>query len=160
MDKIEVLSQISEKAFLAEQERAKNLTDKSEKYISAIAIIIGFQLLDINTLKIKSLDDLYNLLAIIGLFALVVAFVTAFTSNRLYTYHSYPAADQYRSIFENNQVDEVSAKTAFLKMYWKLLDINIPLNDNRAKLLKVSANLITIGFLLMVTRYIVQIIIK
>lgn len=160
MDKLETVFQISEKAFLAEQERAKNLTDKSEKYISAIAVIVGFQLLDLNTLTITTCKNLHNWLAIIGLLALAAAFVTAFTSNRLYTYHSYPASDQYRSTFENGQVDEIGAQTAFLRMYWKLLDTNIPLNDNRANLLKISANLITIGFVLIVIRYIIESLIK
>ena len=54
MDKLETVYQISEKAFQAEQERMKNLTDKAEKYISAIAVIIGFQLFDFDNLKLSA----------------------------------------------------------------------------------------------------------
>lgn len=160
MDKLETVFQISEKAFLAEQERAKNLTDKSEKYISAIAVIIGFQLLDMNSLILDAGKNCYNWLGILGLILLGIAFVMAFTSNRIYVYHSYPTSDQYLSILENTQMDDTLTKVSFTKMYWKLLDINTPLNNTRAKLLSSSANLITAGFMLIVIRYILDYFIK
>ncbi|NWG08440.1 MAG: hypothetical protein HXY35_17315 [Chloroflexi bacterium] len=156
MPKLDTIYQVSEKAFQNEQERMKNLTDKSEKYVGAIAVIIGFQLLDIDKLKLSGNSACYNWLAVIGLIFLGIAFVSAVISNRVQNYHSYPAGEKFLEILDDDKIDDASATTALTTMYLTALDINRSLNHNRAKLLSLSGNLIALGFTLIVIRYILE----
>ena len=156
MTKLDTMLQLTEKAFEAEQERMKNLTDKSEKYVAVIVAIIGFQLLDLHSLNLTGIEAYYNLLAVLGLVSLGVAFAITLISNRIQTYDSYASADQYETLLENKQYDDDGVKMSFAKMYIAALKKNQSINDNRSKLLSLGSNLITIGFILIVVRYILE----
>ena len=88
--------------------------------------------------------------------SLGAALVTALASNRIHNYLSYPAGKSFLDILDNEKVDNASAQTSLTRMYLSALDTNMVLNDNRAKLLAASGNLITIGFALIVIRYVLE----
>src|SRR5215216_6007283 len=46
--KVALIAQESEKSFQAEQARSDKLTEKAEKYIAAIALVVGFNLIQLD----------------------------------------------------------------------------------------------------------------
>lgn len=148
MSKVDLVFQESEKAFLAEIGRGERITDKAEKYIGAIAIIIGFKLIDLDSLKFSGQNSqaLASWIAVVSFLVLGLSLVQALLSRRVLRYYSYPRGEKLIEDLRSDELDNDMAKVKIAKMYLTARERNALINDNRAKLLSVSGILIVIGF--------------
>jgi hypothetical protein len=155
MSKIDLILQESEKAFLAESERGKTLTEKAEKYIAAIGLVVGFQLININRSYLWSSwqSAISSSLAIVAFLTLGFSLVLALLSRRVYKYYSYPRGTTIIDELKNNEITDEAAKIKVAKMYFEAHDKNAEINDKRAKYLSIVGVLIVLGFVLAVASY-------
>jgi hypothetical protein len=159
MSKMDFAVQVCEKAFLAENERKKNLDDKADKFIAAVAVIIGFQLLDLKSVTFPELAQatLYSWLPIATLSALGISLFSALISRLFQNYHSYPRAPKFPQLtqmVDDPNIGEEEAKEAMAHMYLDAHQINAGSNDRKALYLFLSGTFLLIGFLLAVTSYV------
>jgi hypothetical protein len=159
ISKMDFVVQISEKAFLAESDRKKSLDDKADKFTSAIAVVLGFQLLDLKTVTFPGIAQatLYNWFSIATLTVLGVSLFFALISRRMQGYNSYPRGPKFPQLtqmLEDSSIKEEIAKSAMAHMYLEAHEINGHFNDRRARYLSYSGTLLLIGFLLAVSSYV------
>jgi hypothetical protein len=150
--KIDIILNESEKAFLAETTRAEKLTDKAEKYLTAIALIIGFNLIDFDRITIDGATNeiLSGVFAISGFVMLGAALVLALLTLRVLQYGSYPRGETLIDDLKDKEITDDMAKIKLAKMYLGARDKNAQTNDRRARLLSWSGTLLVVGFVLAV----------
>jgi hypothetical protein len=152
VQKIEIIARESEKAFLSEIERGKRLTDKAEKFIGAAALVIGLKIFDLHDLEgaSKALGGagMSVRLEFLGFMLLGGALVLASLSRRIQDHASYPRGQALIDDLKSDQVSDDEAAIKVAKMYLDLHDQNAGVNDQRARLLAFSGNLLVSGFLL------------
>ena len=158
MSKLDMVIQESEKAFLAEGARGERLTDKAEKYIAAVALVVGLQLIDLNRSGMWSnwKVGLSSLLAIVALLALCSSLVLALLSRRVRGYLSYPRGTVIIDELKDSNVTDDVAKVKFARMYLTAHDKNAEINDKRAKQLSIVGVVIVIGFMLAVASHLIS----
>ena len=157
MSKVDLIMQESEKAFKAEVSRSETLTNKAEKYIAAVGLVVGFQLIDLNRLYFGSIwkQGLLDFLPLLAFFTLGAALVFALISRRVLNYLSYPRGETIINELKDNNINEDAAKIKIAKMYLTAHDKNAGINDQRAKYLSIVGVLIVIGFVLAVASHLI-----
>ena len=152
MEKIDIILQESEKAFLAESERRDNLTSKAEKYISAGAVVMGFRFIDIQG---AAQITFCMILAILSFILLGVSLFFSILGMQVRQYDSYPQGKKFAlGLKEDISTDMV--KIEMIDMYLSAQDTNAHLNNKRAKRLSYSGIFLAIGFLLAVISYLLE----
>ncbi len=159
MNKIEIITRESEKAFLAEIGRGERLTDKAEKFVGAVALIIGLKVFNLDGTILNRLG-LAGFLALLSFILLGGALVLASLSRRVLEYASYPRGLTLIDDLKGDSVSDDAASIKVAKMYLNLYDHNARLNDRRAKLLALSGILLVAGFLLAVSSHLTFIVFK
>lgn len=157
MNKEDLILQHSEKSFSAEEARTKELDDKAEKVVAAIAVVSGFHLVDVGRLAFAGSPQavLSSWIAVSALAVLGVALVFTLLSRRVQDYVSYPRGLKLIDDLRCEGIDAEASKLLVGRMYLRAHDRNAALNDNRAKMLSMGGNLLVVGFLLAVASLIV-----
>ena len=155
MDKTDLIVQQSEKAFLQERARADKLIAAAEKYIAAVAVIIGFKLLDIENLSLTGSwqQIVHGWLTVLALLTLGTALLLTFWSMRVFKYYAFPRGTKLIDELKDPGISDEAAKIKVARMYLSAHDTNAQINDRRARLLSVSSALLVAGFLLTVIGY-------
>ncbi len=146
--KIDTILKESEKAFLAEATRKDKLTDKAEKYLAALALIVGFNLVDFERVTLTgTASEVLSGLFAIGAFAMLgITLVLALLTLRVFEYASYPRGETLIDELKDEAITDDIAKVKLAKMYLGAYDNNARINDRRARLLSWSGVLLVIGF--------------
>jgi hypothetical protein len=147
MDQADFIVSECEKTFAAENARGDKLTDKAEKHIAAVVIVIGLQLVTLNDLKIErgAAEVAYVVLALVAIGALGAALLSAVLSRRVSGYEGYPRNFDLIGHLESHT--EPEAKLLMGRMYLDVFDNNARINDSRAGWLRWSEWLFVIGLL-------------
>ena len=155
--KIDTILKESEKAFLAEAARKDKLTDKAEKYLAALALIVGFNLIDFSRVTLSgATNEVLSSMFAIGAFGMLgIALVLALLTLRVLKYASYPRGETLIDELKDEKITDDMARIKLAKMYLSAYDNNARINDQRAKLLSWSSALLVIGFVLAVIRQVV-----
>ena len=153
--KIDILLTLSTKAFEAEWERTDRLTGRAEKYLGAVAVVIGFGLVNADDV-FSSARALYGSpsgwLGVATLLALLVAFLTALLALGTRDYWSYPDGETIVVSVARSE-DDQSAAMEIVRMYFAAHKENALINARRATLIRLSGGALVLGFLLaIVTR--------
>lgn len=150
----------SEKAFLDESARREALTSKAEKYISAVVIVIGFGVIELEPLKQYELGKqigaplfCYTFWSVLAFILLGASLILAFMSMQVRKYVTYPSG---QTLFEHLKgKDESDAKLIMATTYLEIRDKNAKLNTNRAHLLFYSGLLLIIGFVVVIITHLI-----
>lgn len=150
--KIDIILKESEKAFLAEATRKDKLTDKAEQYLAAVALIVGFNLIDFErvTLSGRANEVLSSLFAIGAFGMLGIVLILALLTLRVLEYASYPRGETLIDELKDEEITDNMARIKLAKMYLGAHNHNARINDKRAKLLSWSSVLLVVGFVLAV----------
>ena len=143
----------SEKASNAELSRKDALTQKAEKYLTAVGILTGFylaQLLPTDSPAVpKSLA--YPALLLGALVLLAAALSSMLLALRVQKYLSYPSGDELLRKVGAPEVTPNAARIIILRTYCKARDVNAGINDQRAYLLALGGAFLTAAFILAAT---------
>lgn len=138
------------KAFNSEKSRYDKLSNKAEQYIAFIAIIIGFNLIDINRLN---LDKNFKTISTISVFSvlafilLVIGLIFSILAVRVMNYSSYPRGQVLIDELKSSDIDIDIAKIKLAKMYLTAFNQNAAINDKRANLLSWVSVFVVSGFI-------------
>jgi hypothetical protein len=156
MDKLDIIIPVCEKAFLAEDTRKKNLDDKADKFISAVAVVMGFQLLDPSHLTLVGIMHaaIYSWLAVCSLLTLGISLLLSLLSRRIQSYYTYADSKEFEQLIHGKKYNENDVKMEIFNMYCNARDNSAKCNDGRATLLVFSGYLLLIGFILAVASYV------
>ena len=155
MNKVELVLQESEKAFLLEKTRAAKLGEAAEKLIGAVAVVVGFQLIEFDHLALSGdwQEALHNWIAVGAFIALGGSLVLTLLSMRVQEYYSYPRGTELIDELKAESITDEVAMIKIARMYLTLHDKNARVNDERAKLVYFSGILLVTGFGLAVASY-------
>ena len=157
MSKIELILQESEKAFLQERIRADKLGGAAEKLIGAVAVIVGFHLIETDQLTLTGnwQQVAQGWLAVSALVALMVSLLLALLSMQVQKYYSYPRGTTIIDQLKDDLVSDQAANIKIARMYLKAHDNNARINDKRAKLVFYSLAMLVIGLICAIISYFV-----
>jgi len=152
MSKIDLVYQVSEKAFNAERDREEVLTDKAEKYIAAVVIIIGFKLINLDNLDLFGSNGsmLSSWISFLSFIVLGISLVYSLLSRRIWPFQSYSRGESLIEELRSDHINDEMAKISVAKMYLHVRECNAKINDRRARMLSVSAVLMVVGFIMAV----------
>ena len=152
MSKQDIVLYHVEKAFSTEQTRLKNLDDKADKFIAAISVVMGFQLIDLKALTLKGTSEavLSTWISIASLSALGFALAFELLARRVRNYGGYPRGTYIHDQVMDSDTNEEDAKLQVAAIYVKAHDQNALLSDGRARWLSICGWLLLIGFMLAV----------
>jgi hypothetical protein len=148
MKKVDFVFQECEKAFLTEMRRTEHLTDRAERYIAVIVVVVGFKFVDIDNHALSGTHSqgLVNFLAIAGFVILGISLIQAIISRRVFGYLSYPRGDVLIEELKPDEINCDMAKIKVAKMYLNARECNAVINDGRAKTLSLCGVFIVAGF--------------
>jgi len=157
-NKIDVIYSESEKAHASEKNRYDKLSNKAEQYIASIAIIIGFNLIDLDRIVIGNSIDTkpINLFSIIAFLLLGIGLVLSLFALRIMNYSSYPRGEVLIDELKGEEINGDIAKIKIAKMYLSAFNENAKINDRRANLLSWVTLFIVSGFVFAVVSQIVS----
>lgn len=139
MSKLEIITQIAIKALENESTRVDNLTRKAEKFITVVAIVMGFQIIDLKNVVLSGVwyEVLPSWLAVSALVMLGVALVTSLSGLRVRGYVSYPKSKDLLNnlLMKVNNFPDNKMSEEIVKMCLNVTDKNSNINNKRAKLL-------------------------
>lgn len=155
MSKIDLILQESEKAFIQERIRADKLWGASEKLIGAVAVIMGFHLIEIDRLTLTGnwRQVAQGWLAICAIVALMLALFLALLSMQVQKYYSYPRGTTLIDDLKDDSITDQAAMIKIARMYLKAHDNNARINDKRARLVFYSLIMLVTGLLFAVFSY-------
>jgi hypothetical protein len=157
MDKIDVIVQESEKAFLQERARADRIFGAAEKIVGAVAVVIGFQLIRMDQLTLSGSwpQALHGWLAIGALLELGISLTFAFLSMQVQKYYSYPRGTTLIDELKDASITYEVARIKIARMYLSAYDANAHINDKRAKILSYSGAMLVVGLVFAVISYLI-----
>ncbi len=160
MEKVDLIVHVSEEAFFQERARADKHSAAAEKFVGAVAVIIGFQLIKTDQLTLSGSwqQVVHGWLAIIALLALGISLVLTLLSMRVRNYYSYPRGTTLIDELKDDSITDQVAKIKIARMYLSAVDINARINDQRAKLLSFSGAMLFAGLLLAVISFLTKIV--
>jgi hypothetical protein len=148
--KVDLLLAQSTKAFEAEWERADRLTGRAERYLGAIAVVVGFGLVNIEDV-LGSEGPIGGMasgwLGGASFLALLAAFLLALLALGTRDYWSYPGGETMVVNVAESE-DYRSAVMEIVKMYFAAQEENSLINTRRAALIRWSGSALVLGFLL------------
>ncbi len=146
--KVDLLFEQSRRALDNESQRSERLTAKSEVYLLATTVFVGFGLIELP--KPLEFNDASGWLSICAFALLFVAFVMCLAALRTRPYCSYPKLEDASAAISDEAIDVTGAKAILTKTYSKALLKNQTINSGRAHTLAWVGLLIVTGFLLAV----------
>jgi len=157
MDKIDLILQESEKAYQQDRTRAKSLGKAAEKLIGAVAVIMGFHLIEIERLSLFGAwqPAIHGWFSIIALLALGSSLCLSLISMQTWKYYAYPRGTTLIDELKDDSVSDEGAKIKVSCMYLEAHDINAGINDKRARLVFASGLVLVSGLVLIVIGYVV-----
>lgn len=155
MEKVDVVFEQSEKVFYDETQRAERMRDLAEKMIAAVAVVVGFQLIEIDSLLLVSTwqETLRAGLAICALTTLSTSLVLAFLGMQIGESYGPPRGMALINELKDSALTDDMAKIMIAKMYLEAYEINGGINDRRARRLVLGCTLLIVGFILAVASY-------
>lgn len=163
MTKVELVLQESQRAFEVEWRRSESLTTKAEKYLVAVGLVIGFELIRLPPmLELTSTMHVAvaGYLALISILMLFLSFLYCLISLRTRPYLAYPRGETLINELKEEAINDDDAKIKVAKMYIAARDKNASINDSRAILLTRAGIILTGAFVLAVTSYLAMSLIK
>ena len=148
MDRVDVIAEVSEKAFNAENERGRQIGEKAQKYIAAVAILVGFKIFNSAPLALtggprEAVSAWLTLVAFL-VFGLSLAFILL--SLRVRNYHTYARGSVLFEELKGIDVTYEIAKIKVARMYLEAQEINATINNQRARMLSIGGFLLLTGF--------------
>lgn len=155
MNKVDLVFQESAKAFYDEWKRTERLRNLGEKLVAAVAIVVGFHLIEIETLVLAGAwqQAVRSWLALCALLALSISLALTFSGMRIGRFRGRPRGTTLIDAVKDEAVTDAMAKIKITKMYLDCRDTNAEVNDKRARLLLFSGTLLVAGFLLALASY-------
>ena len=149
-DKLDVLLTICSDAFQAEAEVMDRLSDRAEKYLAAIGVILGFHIIELGQFSFSghAVRIACSIGAVVGLCLLLVALVMALISMRVRGYPTFPKSNYLQLLAAAGTDDQ--AKRSAAKVYLDLRDAILAVNEKRASTVRISGGILAIGFLMSV----------
>lgn len=156
MGKLDLIFDESAKAFYDEWERTERLRNLGEKVVAAVAVVVGFHLIEIENVALAGawLETLRSWLAVCALLALGVSLVLALLSMRIGAFVGRPRGMTLIDELRDPEITDEAAKVKIAKMYLQATEINARINDRRGRLLLFSSVLLVMGFILGVGSYV------
>jgi hypothetical protein len=157
LDKNDLILQESEKAFCSEAGRRERLTGKAEKYIGAVAVVIGFRLIELHpkTTLANIQGEYYLIFSIFSFLLLGASLILSLLGMQVKGYVSYPRGTELIDKLEGDSISDDEAKKAIASMYLRAHETNARLNDKKAKHLSYGGMLLVIGFLIAIMSYLI-----
>jgi len=147
-DKLDTLIAFSGEAFSAENEAIDRLTTTSEKYLTAIGVILGFHVVEMKDLKFSGDGAAVacSYVVSLGVLLVLIALVAALWSIRVRSYPTYPRTEDLLAL-DDALIDDDTVKRSLIDVYLRLRDGIRQTNERRAGLIQLAGYLLTAGFL-------------
>jgi hypothetical protein len=155
MNKITIVKEAAEKAMSAENDRTRHLLGRAEKFIAGTIIVTGFQLLNIATL-LGSSSQWAKVSFYLALTALSLSLFFGLYSMRLKNHATYPRGDKLWENLKSEEVSENAAEQAIIQLLLKTREQNAKLNDTKVGSLFWCGWLFFVGFLLVISSYLLD----
>jgi hypothetical protein len=157
VEKVDVVLEESAKAFYDEWKRTDRLRGLGERLIAAVAVVVGFHLIEIDNLALVGVweETIDSWLAVCGLLALSVSLVLTLLSMRIGAFHGRPRGMTLIDEVKDPDITDDVAKIMIAKTYLQATEINAGINDRRGRLLMFSGALLVTGFVLAVASYVI-----
>lgn len=155
MKKVDLIYEQSAKAFYEESKRTERIRDLAEKMIAAIALVVGFHLIEIDNLVLASTwqHTLRAWLSICALTTLSISLVLAFLSMQVGKFYGPPRGMTLIDELKASAITDDMANIKIAKMYLNAYEINGKINDRRARHLLFGGTLLVVGFILAIASY-------
>jgi len=152
MDRVDVIAEVSEKAFNAENDRRDKITEKAEKYIAAVALIVGFKVFESDPLAMAggARQATTAWLTVLTFIALGVALAFVLLSMRVRNYRTYAPGSELLDKIMGTDVTCETARIMVARMYLDAQEANSKINNQRAWKLAIGGFLLLAGFVLAV----------
>lgn len=135
-------------ALKAEQDVMDRLSGKAEKYVAAIGVVLAFQAVNLQALSFsgRPAPVICSVGVVAGIALLLAAMALALVSMRAQEYPTFPQSKHLESLALAATDDQAKSKTA--KVYMALRDGILEVNEKRARLIKASGVILTVGLFL------------
>lgn len=156
MTKIDLVLEESRRAFEAEWGRKARLTGKAEKYIVAVGLIVGFELVGVPRpfgLTGPISEVIGRWLAVCSFLAMFLSFVFCLLALRTRAYRTHPRGDAIADSIKGKSISNEAAVVMVAKMYLAARGANAVINDGRAVVLSWAGALLISGLALAVASY-------
>lgn len=149
-DKLDLLLTISSDALQAEVEVMDRLSNRAEKYVAAIGVILGFHIIELGQLSFsgRAAQTVCSVGVVAGIGLLFVALATALLSMRVRNYPTFPKSDDMQLLAAAATDDQ--AKCSAANIYLDLRDGVLAVNNKRASTVRISGVILVAGFLMSV----------
>ncbi len=145
-NKLNALIDLSVRALQAESEVTAQHTDKAQKYIAAIGVILGFHVVEMKDLVFTGSTKLaLSAIVLAGIGVLLVAMWITLMSMRVRVYPTFPET-QALDVLRSKATSERETKERILDVYLDIRDGILKVNQQRGRLLRMSGSLLMIGF--------------
>jgi hypothetical protein len=161
MKKIDLVVKISENAFFYESKRSEKIVSTAEKYMTAVALIIGFHLIEISPISLSKnysggcMKLITTWLSLIAFLVLGTSMILSFFSMTVKNFLSFPRGTKLLDEINNNRISSSIANIKVALMYLEAYEINANINDKRAKLLLLSGIFLILGFIIAVINFLI-----
>ncbi len=147
-DKFDQYFTVCTDALHAEEAAMDRLTDRADKYLATIGVLLGFHIVEPKPLTFSgdAAHIAFSGAAAAGLGLLIVALGLMLWSMRLRTYPTFSKTVDLQELAKAPSAE--SAKYSAAEFYLKLRDEILAINEKRASILKVAGMVLVVGFLL------------
>jgi len=147
-DKFDQYFTVCTDALHAEEAAMDRLTDRADKYLATIGVLLGFHIVEPKPLTFSgdAAHIAFSAAAAAGLVLLIAALGLMLWSMRLRTYPTFSKTVDLRELVK--ATSDESAKYSAAEFYLKLRDEILAINEKRASILKVAGMVLVAGFLL------------
>jgi hypothetical protein len=147
-DKLDLFLTVCSEAFRAENEVMDRLTDKAQKYVAAIGIILGFHVIEMQALSFKGPAARIGLSVGMagGIALLLLALVASLMSMRVRCYPTFPESGNLKRLATAATDDQ--AKHSVAGIYLDLRDAVQKVNEKRASTIRIAGVMLTLGYLM------------
>jgi len=149
MSKIAIIKDTADKALAAESDRGRHLVRTGEKFAAAIAILTGFQLVDVKIL-LESTHLWVQIPCAASIGTLCLSMFFACRAMGLKGYADYPRGNKLWDSLKAENISDDAAEEALMQLLLNTRQQNAQLNDAKVKSLYWCGWLLFAGFLLVV----------
>jgi hypothetical protein len=148
-DKFETLLSVCSEAWRAENDVIGRLSDRAEKYIAAVGVILAFHVTELPKLNFNApiREAVSSALIVLGMMILGVALILAIFGMRLRGYPTYATSENLRKLDARALDDEAVARSVAY-LYLDMRDQILQTNQKRARGIVAAGYLLVCGFLL------------
>jgi uncharacterized membrane protein len=160
MDTDQAIMNVAFNALQAELNRGETLYKKAERLIAAVAVISGFQVLDMKTV-ISSQAGFYLIIGVVFSFVLLAAsLVHAFLSIRVMEQKGYPEGRELLKRLEKSMKSAEKLTFEISGLYLDITSANTIINNKRAGLLKIGGHLLLAALLAIVVTNVTKLVLN